>query len=184
MMSLSLSSWLIPSGLIFISGCKEGQKSDISGGGSETYKFFDAYQVKVVEELTSLIIPSNDTPGAREAGVAFELDRIASNRPNLKKLYSFGIKWMDYMAKDLYGKDKFLDLTTDEKTEILDIADPYKSEQYKNIKNIQTLRNFFGTLIQQTKYVFYTSETGWQAVGYHGPPQWAGNPDYDSCNLE
>jgi glucoside 3-dehydrogenase (cytochrome c) hitch-hiker subunit len=184
MMSLSLSSWLIPSNLIFILGCKEGEKSNISDNQPNNFKFFDSYQAKVVEELTSLIIPSNDTPGAREAGVVFELDSIVSDRPNLKKLYSFGIQWMDYMAKNLYGKDKFLDLSTGEMMEILDIADPYKSEQSKNVKNIQTLRNFFGTLIQQTKYVFYTSETGWKAVGYHGPPQWGGNPDYDRCNFE
>lgn len=185
-MSLSLASWLIPSNLIFILGCKDREKSDISKNQSNNFKSFDAYQAKVVEELTSLIIPSNDTPGAKEAGLVFKLDSIVSENPNLKKLYSFGIQWMDYMAQNLYGKNKFLDLTKGQMIEVLNIADPYKSGQSKNFNNIdiRTLRNFFGTLIQQTKYNFYTSETGWQAVGYDGPPQWRGNPDYDRCKFE
>jgi hypothetical protein len=185
-MSLSLASWLIPSELTFILGCKDREKSDTPGKKSNNFKSFDAYQAKVVEELTSLIIPSNDTPGAKEAGVVFKLDNIVYENPNLKKLYLFGIQWLDYMAQNLYGKKKFLELTKDQMIEVLNIADPYKTGQSKNFNNIdtRTLKNFFGTLIQQTKYVFYTSETGWRAVGYQGPPQWRGNPDYDRCKFE
>src|SRR4051812_35980811 len=41
-----------------------------------TYKLLSATDAADVEALTSQIIPSNDTPGAREAGVTYFIDIV------------------------------------------------------------------------------------------------------------
>ena len=156
----------------------------------DKFKFFTPYQATVIEEVTSLIIPSDNSPGAREAGVVFVIDNSMSENNRLQTLYLQGIEWLDLMSKMLSGENSFLDLNQDEMIEILNIADQKKSLLYKeaNIprvdrdKNIESL--FFDNLVRQTFNIFYTSDLGWKVVGYHGPPQWAGNLNYNKCNLK
>ena len=156
----------------------------------DKFKFFTPYQATVIEEVTSLIIPSDNSPGAREAGVVFVIDNSMSENNRLQTLYLQGIEWLDLMSKMLSGENSFLDLNQDEMIEILNIADQKKSLLYKeaNIprvdrdKNIESL--FFDNLVRQTFNIFYTSDLGWEVVGYHGPPQWAGNLNYNKCNFK
>src|SRR5574341_264261 len=148
------------------------------------FKFFSTYQATVIEEVTSLIIPSDNSPGAREAGVVFEIDDLMSGNKRLQTLYSKGIEWLDFKANELNGRDSYLDLNQDEMIEILNIADQNKSSLYKESNIPGADRNtlignlFFNNLVRQTLDIFYTSDLGWKVVGYHGPPQWAGNPNY------
>ena len=146
----------------------------------DKFKFFTPYQATVIEEVTSLIIPSDNSPGAREAGVVFVIDNSMSENNRLQTLYLQGIEWLDLMSKMLSGENSFLDLNQDEMIEILNIADQKKSLLYKeaNIPRVDRDKNigslFFDNLVRQTFNIFYTSDLGWKVVGYHGPPQWAG----------
>jgi hypothetical protein len=152
------------------------------------FKFFTPHQAQVIEEVTSLIIPSDESPGAREAGVVFEIDKTAVKNQRLKNSYTKGIEALHQMAKQLAGKDSFLDLTQDEMMEILNIAYARKSlssrggisTQYGSMLPGILLINH---LIRQTIEIFYTSEVGWKVVGYQGPPQWKGNLGYDKCGF-
>jgi len=156
----------------------------------DKFKFFTPYQATVIEEVTSLIIPSDNSPGAREAGVVFVIDNSMSENNRLQTLYLQGIEWLDLMSKMLSGENSFLDLNQDEMIEILNIADQKKSLLYKeaNIPRVDRDKNigslFFDNLVRQTFNIFYTSDLGWKVVGYHGPPQWAGNLNYNKCNLK
>src|ERR671932_2958596 len=47
-------------------------------GGSEAGRFFDPHQRETVEAAVARIIPTDDTPGAREAGTIDFLDRYLS----------------------------------------------------------------------------------------------------------
>lgn len=151
------------------------------------FKFFTQYQATVVEDVTSLLIPTDADPGAREAGVVFELDRKVVNSGELKELYEEGIKWLDYMAVKTSGTESFLDLSHNAKIAILELADSgrlsfiYKVYLFIRYRLSRTVRKFFYTIRQQTLEVFYTSETGWKFVGYQGPPQWSGHLDYHEC---
>ncbi|HEX3033615.1 MAG TPA: gluconate 2-dehydrogenase subunit 3 family protein [Thermodesulfobacteriota bacterium] len=152
------------------------------------FEFFTPYQATVVDEITSLIIPTDEDPGAREAGVVFDLDRIVAGSDELKQLYTKGIEWLDYMAEKISDKESFLDLAHDEKIEILKIADTsrssyiYKVYLFIRYWGSRTGRRFFYTIREQTFGVFYTSEVGWNVVEYQGPPQWSGYPDYYKCS--
>lgn len=155
----------------------------------DKFKFFTPYQATVIEDVTALIIPSDKTPGAREAGVVFKIDNIVSEKKRLQPLYSRGIEWFDFKAKNLFDKDSFLDLSQDEKIEIINVADKGKLSSIDSNIPIVDRDNlagilFFHNLVRLTLYTFYSSDIGWKAVGYNGPPQWKGNLDYHKCGFK
>jgi Gluconate 2-dehydrogenase subunit 3 len=186
--SFSVLSSLIPFNYLpslFASETSDALKSKKQHEGN--FKFFSPDQATVIEEVTSLIIPGDDSPGAREAGVVLEIDKIVAENQKLKNGYTKGIESLHQMAKQLGGKDSFLDLSKDEMMEILNMAYASKtlprggiSNQYGSMLPGMLLIN---NLIRQTIQIFYTSEAGWKVVGYQGPPQWKGNPDYDKCGF-
>jgi hypothetical protein len=47
-------------------------------------QFFTAAEFPMVERLTEIIIPSDGTPGAKEAGVAEFIDFMVANDPDVK----------------------------------------------------------------------------------------------------
>jgi hypothetical protein len=151
------------------------------------FESFTQYQATVVEEVTSLIIPTDADPGAREAGVVFELDRNVANSEELKELYEDGTEWLDYMAMKTSDKESFLGLSHNEKINILRLADSarfsyiYKVYLFIRYRVSGTVRKYFYTIQKQTIEAFYTSKTGWKVVGYQGPPQWSGHLDYHKC---
>lgn len=185
---LSISIAVIPSAYFFVFRKRKKEisltsRSLIKGD----FKLFSHYQATVIDELTSLIIPTDEDPGAREAGVVFQLDHIVASSPKLKEQYTKGIEWLDYMAEKVFDKESFLDLTLDEKIKILKIADSgrtsltHKAYLFIRYRGIIPAVRFFSAIKRQTFEVFYTSEMGWKMVGYQGPPQWAGHLDYHNC---
>ncbi len=186
--SFSVLSSLVPFNYLpslFASETSDALKSKKQLDGN--FKFFSPNQATVIEQVTSLIIPSDDSPGAREAGVVFEIDKTVAENQKLKNGYAKGIESLHQMARQLGGKDSFLDLSKDEMMEILNMAYASKtlpragiSNQYGSMLPGILLLNH---LIRQTIQIFYTSEAGWEVVGYQGPPQWKGNPDYDKCGF-
>lgn len=152
------------------------------------FEFFTQYQATIVEEVTSLIIPTDVDPGAREAGVVYELDHVVANSNKLKELYAKGIELLDYIAEKNYEKESLLDLSYNEKIKLLKMSDSgkvsysYEKSFFIGYLDSHTVRHFFiNTIKQQTYDVFYTSEIGCRVIGYQRPPQWSGHPDYDKC---
>ncbi len=150
------------------------------------FKFFTQHQALVVQEVICLIIPTDDDPGAKEAGVIFKLDQVVANSDKLKKLYTKGIARLNYMSQKVTNKASFIDLSRSEKIKILNIADSSNHSHLYKVSpslyvNTRIARRFFYTIKRQTIEIFYTNEAGWQVVGYQGPPQWKGHMDYHEC---
>ena len=187
--SFSVLSSLLPFNslsVLFASEKSDSFKSRKRLEGS--FRFFSPHQATVIEEVTSLIIPSDRSPGAREAGVVLEIDKAIAKNQKLGHSYARGIEALDLMARQLAGRDNFLALSQEEKMEILNMAYASKSlfsrggisNQYGSMLPGILLINH---LIPKTIEIFYMSEAGWKAVGYQGPPQWKGNLDYDKCGF-
>lgn len=189
--SFSVLSSLFPSNYLFSVWALENKNPSKSQKLlKDKFRFFSPYQATVIEEVTSLIIPSDSSPGAREAGIVFEIDNSISENKRLQTLYQKGIEWLDFKAKELTGRDSYLDLNQDERIEILNIADQHRSSLSGRgispaVDRESLIGNqFFKDVVRRTIDIFYTSDLGWKVVGYHGPPQWAGNLNYNKCNFK
>src|SRR5712692_786889 len=60
-----------------------------------TPQFFSASEYTLVERLTELIIPSDETPGAREAGVSEFVDFMIAHDRDKQYPFRTGLTWLN-----------------------------------------------------------------------------------------
>ena len=82
-------------------------------------QFFTASEYAMVERLTDIIIPSDGTPGAKEAGVAEFIDFMVANDPEVQYSFRTGLSWLNAHAEQTDGK-RFVELTSEQQTSLLE----------------------------------------------------------------
>ena len=126
--------------------------------------FFNKEQYAMITELASIIIPTDETPGANEAKVNEYIDMIVGESDaETKKLYLDGLAWLNDTSIGRH-KHKFLDLNPEQRvevvTEISQIKDPAPEKQLQ--------ARFFKAIKNITIDGFYTSKIGIDELGYIG----------------
>lgn len=126
------------------------------GGVVSAYEFFKLNRKvdkeyiqsrkKLIEQLTELIIPATDTPGAREAGAGDYVARAVSENLSRKDANNFidGLKELERLSRSKKKKD-FLECSMEEQKELLQIikAPPF----YGNNKTVKKIdRKILGAL--------------------------------------
>jgi gluconate 2-dehydrogenase gamma chain len=132
-----------------------------------TPRFFTADEYWTVDQLTSLILPSDDTPGAREAGVSEFVDFMVAHDPSLQYDFRYGLTWLDMHARALHQMP-FRELTPAQQTSLLE---PLASKPDPVDRAPQPLaegRAFFERIRSYTIMGFYTSRIGLEQLGYPG----------------
>jgi Gluconate 2-dehydrogenase subunit 3 len=133
--------------------------------------FFTAPEYALVERLADIIIPSDDTPGAREAGVSEFIDLMASRDPELQSRLRSGLTWLNAHSKKLHGK-QFLAVTAGQQTALLEPL-AYKK---KFRGGEERGREFFELIREYILMGFYTSETGLKQLDFPGLRFYAESP--------
>ena len=158
--------------------------SGTAQGSASSYKplFFSPQHFRFVEHLTEMIIPADDSPGAKEAGVAEFIDFMLANRVSVtadedarsveERLrqgttaqiqFEGGLNWLDVRSKSEY-KNAFMDCTPSQQVALLEEL-AYKS---KFTPSTERGREFFQMLRDYTVIGYYTSKTGLESLGYPG----------------
>jgi gluconate 2-dehydrogenase gamma chain len=127
--------------------------------GAYKPQFFTPEEYGLVAHLTEMIIPTDDTPGAREAGVSEFIDFMAANDPGLQPPFRRGLTWMNAHAIKLHGA-RFLNLGKEQATEVLSNL-AYKNRHRPGEEDGQA---FFGLIREYTLMGFYTSRVGMQVL--------------------
>ncbi len=137
---------------------------------AETFAFFTPEQAVEVEAVAAQIIPTDETPGAREARVISFIDRVLvtfdrDRQPD----YEQGLAdLLSATKKQFPGSDRFSDLTFDQQMGVLkDIEDT----PFFNLVRTHTITGFFAHPIHGGNY----GKVGWQLLDYddslqHEPP--------------
>lgn len=126
--------------------------------------FFNKHQYATITELASLIIPTDETPGAREAQVNEYIDMIVGESAfEVQKVYLDGLAWLDKTSQTLHKKT-FVDLSHSQQVAILTEISRIKAPATEN--ELQT--KFFKTIKDATIDGFYTSKVGIEELGYQG----------------
>ena len=133
--------------------------------------FFTAPEYAVIERLTDLIIPADDTPGARDAGVSEFVDLMVSRDPNLQRDFRTGLSWLNTYSQKASGK-AFLMLNADQQTALLEPL-AYKK---KFRAGEERGRKFFDLVREYTVMGFYTSEIGLKELDFPGLKFYAESP--------
>jgi len=144
--------------------------------------FFSPDQYRLVEHLAEMIIPSDDSPGAKEAGVAEFIDFMVANRVPVSASYEIrstqdairqgedaqvafvaGLDWINSRSKSEFGK-LFRDCASEQQTDLLEEL-AYKAK-YK--PTTESGREFFQMMRDYTVVGYYTSKIGLETLGYPG----------------
>ncbi len=125
-------------------------------------QFFDPAEYRTIHTLAELIVPTDDTPGATEAGVSEFIDFMAAHGdPNLGLPMRTGLQWLARTANQTGGK-AFNDLSPEAQTQIL------KSVAYKNVGSDPQGQAFFQLIRRYTVMGYYTSRVGLESLNYPG----------------
>ena len=122
-------------------------------------QFFTAAEYAMVERLTEIIIPSDDTPGAKEAGVAEFIDFMVANDPEPQYPFRVGLAWLNAHAEEVNGK-RFIELTPEQQTSLLEplgFKDKARPGSESGVR-------FFRLMREYTVTGFYTSEIGFKEL--------------------
>ena len=127
--------------------------------------FLDEHQNETVIALSDLIIPTTDTPGAKDALVNRYIDLVLNEETeDRKKRFVEGLAWMDGRSLERYGKP-IAALTAQQQTELLTpLADPENHDPLDK-PGVE----FFGEIKDYTIFAYYTSKIGMeQELEYAG----------------
>jgi gluconate 2-dehydrogenase gamma chain len=122
-------------------------------------QFFTAPEYQSVERLTEIIIPTDATPGAKEAGVAEFIDFMVANDPDAQYGFRTGLTWLDAFAEESTGK-RFMDLSLEQQTSLLEplgFKDKARPGQ-------EAGQRFFSMMREYTVTGFYTTEIGYKEL--------------------
>ena len=133
-----------------------------------------ATEWQTVEAITARIIPTDEDPGAMEAGCVNFIDKALANEDEaLRAQYEAGVLGIDTVSQTRFKKS-FVDLNVDEQDTVLASLEsgvatgwptgPVGSEQF-----FSTVRNHtvFGFLADP-KYGGNRAYAGWRVLGYPG----------------
>lgn len=98
-------------------------------GAPAKFEFFSSEQAIEIEAITARIIPTTDTPGAREAGVVFFIDRaLVTFAKDNQKIYSEGLSELQAHVRETFpGAEKFSAAALEQQDEILNSLDEQSS---------------------------------------------------------
>jgi gluconate 2-dehydrogenase gamma chain len=122
-------------------------------------QFFTAAEYAMVGRLAEIIIPSDATPGAKEAGVAEFIDFMVASDPERQYPFRTGLSWLNAHSERSLGR-KFLELSPTQQNSLLeplgfkDKARPGEEDG----------REFFSLVREFTVTGFYTSEIGFKEL--------------------
>lgn len=123
-------------------------------------RFFTPQEFLLLTVLSELIIPTDETAGAREAGCAEFTDFIISHDVDKQPLFRSGLKWLDQHSIKNFNKP-FVEIEKQRQEQILEQL-AYKKKFKAGEKEGQ---EFFKLIRNYTVMGYYTSKPGMEALG-------------------
>jgi gluconate 2-dehydrogenase gamma chain len=157
----TLGSLWISSHWAAILEAQEHVHTAISQGARPDLQFFTAEQIAQVEALSAQIIPADDTPGAKEAGAVYFIDRaLATFAKDAAPLYAKGLKNLESVSRKLFPRSgAFVELKADQQIKVMHAIE--KSEFF-GVLRAHTIISFMAN----PEYGGNRGKIGWNLIGF------------------
>ena len=153
-----------------ILAAEEYVREEAESGQQTKFAFFTPEQAVEVEEMAAQIIPTDDTPGAREARVVSFIDRVLVTFERDRQAdYTQGLEDLAAQTKQHFpNASKFSELTFDQQIQVLT---GIERTPFFNLVRTHTITGFFASPVHGGNH----DKVGWELVGYddslnHEPP--------------
>ena len=152
--AIGFTTWRLSAAASDLVGCS--QQLPVSEGCYKP-KVLSTEEFELLDVLTDLIIPEDDTLGARSAGVAEFIDFYTSRDDFLKNQLGAAVAWFDAEAMRL-SATRFITMPKQDQLDWLQriVDSTPDNDSYREA------RSHFYFIRQQTVLGFYSSEVGWQ----------------------
>jgi len=142
----------------------------VAAGTPAKLESLTSAQAADLEAITALIIPTTDTPGAREAGVVYFIDRVLHTaRPDEQTQFAGTMATLDGKRKEMFpGSTSFASLAPAQQTEFLKAIE--KTPEFEALRFL-TVCGFLGNPEDGANH----DMVGWKLIGFdhaptHTPP--------------
>jgi len=139
------------------------------------FQFFTPERAAEIDAITARIIPTDELPGAREAGVVYFIDRsLATFAADDQKSYQEGLPELQARVTEMFpGATRFSGLTAEQQDEVLHSFDEGGKPARRPFRARPGAQDFFETLRQHTiagflidpDYGGNDSGAGWKVIG-------------------
>ena len=136
-------------------------------GRSATLEFFSPDQAAEIESMAAQIIPKDDTPGAREAGTIYFIDRALTTFDQDKQAaYKQGLKDLRAKTQELFpNADKFSELNSAQQVQVITAIE--KTAFFGQVR-LHTIVGFFAN----PEYGGNQEKVGWNLIGFEDKFAW------------
>jgi len=139
------------------------------------FEFFSPEQAAEIDAIAARIIPTDDTPGAREAGVVYFIDRaLTTFASDDQKTYKGGLPELQARVRELFpAVERFSAATPEQQDEVLRSLDDHAPVPARPFRPRPAAQSFFETLRQHTIAGFLIDPdtggnrdgVGWKVIG-------------------
>jgi gluconate 2-dehydrogenase gamma chain len=137
-------------------------------GQAAKFEFLSPEQAVEVESMAAQIIPTDGTPGAREAKVIHFIDRALSTFDRDKQpLYTQGMNDLQAKTRELFpGAGKFSSLSSAQQIQLLTAIE--RTPFFEQVR-LHTIIGFFA----DPKYGGNQDKIGWKLIGFEDKFHWS-----------
>ncbi len=139
------------------------------------FEFFSPEQAAEIDAIAARIIPTDDMPGAREAGVVYFIDRaLTTFAGDDQKTYKEGLPELQARVRELFpAVERFSAATPEQQDEVLRSLDDHAPVPARPFRPRPAAQSFFETLRQHTIAGFLIDPDaggnregiGWKVIG-------------------
>jgi gluconate 2-dehydrogenase gamma chain len=136
-------------------------------GRPATLGFFSPEQAAEIESVAAQIIPKDDTPGAREAGTIYFIDRaLTTFDQDRQAAYTQGLKDLRAITHELFpNAEKFSELNSLQQVQVLKAIE--KTAFFGQVR-LHTILGFFAN----PEYGGNQEKIGWNLIGFEDKFAW------------
>jgi hypothetical protein len=135
-------------------------------------RFFSPAEYHTLDQLSELILPADESPGAHEAGVVEFIDFMVSHDDELQYPFRTGLAWLNAFAAVNFG-EPFSGLAPDRQEALLRRL-AYRAQQSPSEMEGQA---FFKLVKHYTLLGYYTSRIGLEELAYPGLQLYTASPE-------
>ena len=150
-----------------ILAAQEHAHAIVKSGGPTRLGFLSPEQAVEIESVAAQIIPKDDTPGAREAGTIYFIDRALTTFDQDKEAaYTQGLKDLRAKTHELFpDADKFSGLNPTQQVQVLTAME--RTAFFAQVR-LHTIVGFFAN----PEYGGNQEKIGWNLIGFEDKFAW------------
>ncbi len=150
-----------------ILAAQEHAHTVVESGRPATLGFFSSDQAAEIESMAAQIIPKDDTPGAREAGTIYFIDRALTTFDQDKQAaYKQGLQDLRAKTHEFFpNADKFSELNSTQQIQVLTAME--KTAFFGQVRS-HTIVGFFAN----PEYGGNHEKIGWNLIGFEDKFAW------------